>query len=300
MSAAANGAWLTLQRLRAYSLIFLAVSGIAIGAMFVTAKGLVDYQGRPVGTDFSNVYAAGKYVLEGKPAAPFLPALQFEKEKSIFGAETPFYGWHYPPVFLALAALLALMPYLLSLIVWQIASLALYLWNILSIAQDRRALLPALAFPAVFINLSHGQNGFLTAALIGGGLLLLDSSPVAAGILIGLLVYKPQFGLLIPLVLIASGRWRVFVAAAVTALIVCAATYFAYGAETWTAFRESMTFTPHGRARTRRHRLFQNPESVRGGAASRRAGDARLCRAGGVHTHSRGAAHPSLARESIA
>ncbi len=172
-------------------------------------------------------------MLEGKPAAPFSPALQFEKEKSIFGTETPFYGWHYPPVFLALAATLALMPYLLSLIIWQAASFALYLWNILSIAKDRRALLPALAFPAAFINLSHGQNGFLTAALIGGGLLLLDSSPIAAGILIGLLVYKPQFGLLIPLVLIASGRWRVFFAATVTALIVCAATYFAYGAETW-------------------------------------------------------------------
>src|SRR6185312_7063800 len=194
----ASGKWLNLERIRAYSLILLGIGVIAIGALFVTGKGLNDYQGRPIGTDFSNVYAAGKYVREGKPAAPFSPALQHEKEKSIFGADTPFYGWHYPPVFLALAGLFALLPYLISLAIWQIASLALYVWNIFSIAQDRRALLPALAFPAVFINLSHGQNGFLTAALIGGGLLLLDSSPVLAGILIGLLVYKPQFGLLIP------------------------------------------------------------------------------------------------------
>jgi hypothetical protein len=239
----AGGNWLTLARMRGYSLIVLAAGLIAIGAVLVTAKGLNDYQGRPIGTDFSNVYAAGKSVLAGRPAAPFRPELQHEQEKSIFGPETPFYGWHYPPVFLALAALLALLPYLAALALWQAASLALYLWNVLAIARDRRALLPALAFPAVFINLSHGQNGFLTAALIGGGLLLLDSSPVLAGILIGLLVYKPQFGLLIPLVLIASGRWRAFFAAAATVLAVCAATYLLYGAETWSAFRESLAFT---------------------------------------------------------
>ena len=59
----------------------------------------------------------------------------------------------------------------------------------------------ALAFPAVFVNLGHGHNGFLTAALIGFALLWLDRRPVVAGILFGLLAYKPQFGLMIPLVL---------------------------------------------------------------------------------------------------
>jgi len=31
-------------------------------------------------------------------------------------------------------------------------------------------LLAALAFPAVFVNIGHGHNGFLTAALIGTAL----------------------------------------------------------------------------------------------------------------------------------
>jgi hypothetical protein len=243
IDAAATGGWLTLERMRAYALIFLAVGAVAIATVFVTADGLNDYQGRPIGTDFSNVYAAGKFVREGKPAAPFWAELQHAKEKEIFGEATPFYGWHYPPVFLMLAALFAMLPYLLSLALWQAGSLALYLWNIVSIAKDNRALLPAIAFPAVFINLSHGQNGFLTASLLGGGLLLLDSSPVVAGVLIGLLAYKPQFGLLIPLALVASGRWRVFAAAAATVLVICAVTYVLYGAETWIAFRENLNFT---------------------------------------------------------
>ncbi|HXM30802.1 MAG TPA: glycosyltransferase family 87 protein [Xanthobacteraceae bacterium] len=238
-----SGAWVTAERMRSYAGIVFALGFFAIAALLATSNGLIDYQRRPLGTDFSNVYAAGKYVLEGKPDAPFSPPRQYEKEQSIFGADTPFYGWHYPPVFLALAALLALLPYFAALALWQLATLALYLWNVLAITRDPRAFLPALAFPAAFINLAHGQNGFLTAALLGGGMLFLDRTPALAGVLLGLLVYKPQFGLLVPLVLAVSARWRVFWTAAATVIVICAATYLAYGGAVWDAFRESLTFT---------------------------------------------------------
>ncbi|HLL27175.1 MAG TPA: glycosyltransferase family 87 protein [Xanthobacteraceae bacterium] len=229
--------------MRSYAGILVLLGLIALAALLGTSNGLIDYQRRPLGTDFSNVYAAGKYVLEGKPAAPFSPPLQYGKEQSIFGADTQFYGWHYPPVFLALAAALALLPYFMALAIWQLGTLPLYLWNVFAIARDPRALFYALAFPATFINLTHGQNGFLTAALIGGGLLLMDRLPVVAGILLGLLVYKPQFGLLIPLALAVSARWRVFWIATATVCAVCSATYFAYGAEVWDAFFTSLAFT---------------------------------------------------------
>jgi alpha-1,2-mannosyltransferase len=238
-----SGAWLTAERVRSYAGIVFALGFFAIAALLATSNGLIDYQRRPLGTDFSNVYAAGKYVLEGKPAAPFSPQLQYEKEQSIFGADTPFYSWLYPPVFLALAAALALLPYFAALVVWQLATLSLYLWNVLAIVRDPRAFLPALAFPAVFINLTHGQNGFLTAALLGGGMLLVDRTPTLAGVLLGLLVYKPQFALLVPIALAVSGRWRVFWTAAATAIAVCAATYLVYGAAVWDAFREGFGFT---------------------------------------------------------
>lgn len=240
--ALASGDWLD-ARLRAYSWILVAIAAIGIVVVAATSDGLNDYLGRPLGTDFSNIYAAGKYVLEGKPAAPFTPELQHLMEKRIFGAATPFYGWHYPPVFLVVAALLALLPYLPALIVWQAATLALYLKTIVAIAGDRRAWLPALAFPAVFINIGHGHNGFLTAALYGSGLLLLDRRPAVSGILLGLLCYKPQFGVLIPLALAAGGYWRTFIAAAATVVILVAASWLAFGPETWAAFRDSLAFT---------------------------------------------------------
>ncbi len=239
----ASGAWLTGARLRAYSLILLAFMGVALIALFATSDGLNDYQGRPLGTDFSNVYAAGKYVLEGKPEAPFDPPLQHKKEQEIFGAKTPFYGWHYPPIFLFLAAALAALPYLGALFVWQASTLALYFVSIRAILPRPEVSLPALAFPAVFINLTHGHNGFLTAALIGGGLWLLQRKPVAAGVLFGLLIYKPQFGVLIPLALAAGGYWRAFASAGATVLALCLASYAVFGAGAWAAFFQSMTFT---------------------------------------------------------
>jgi alpha-1,2-mannosyltransferase len=288
-----SGDWLTLGRMRLWALAVLIASAGGLLYLVGTSDGLNDYQGRPLGTDFSNVYAAGTYVREGRPAAPFDPRLQHAREMEIFGAKTPFYGWHYPPFFLAVAAALALLPYQLALIVWQAATLLLYVLATRAIvlgalpsplwggstrearrgggqsvrhepsqqlgpppptpphhqgvhARLRRAmgegstpslwLFLALAFPAVFVNLGHGHNGFLTAALIGFALVQLDRRPILSGILFGLLAYKPQFGVMIPLVLAATGRWRSFFAAGATVAALIAGATLAFGMESWRAF----------------------------------------------------------------
>ena len=101
----------------------------------------------------------------------------------------------------------------------------------------------ALAFPAVFINLGHGHNGFLTAALMGGALFMLVERPILAGVLIGCLAYKPQFGMLIPLVLIVGGHWRAFAAAAATVVVLVFGVSLAFGPEVWSAFLASTKFT---------------------------------------------------------
>ncbi|MGB7257922.1 MAG: glycosyltransferase family 87 protein [Pseudolabrys sp.] len=249
-----TGAWLTRERMRLVGFGVLVASIIGIGYLLATATGLNDHLGKPLGTDFSNVYAAGTYVLDGDPAAPFDPVKQLARERLIFGPATPLYGWHYPPPFLGLAALLALLPYLPALALWQGVTLILYLWAIRAVllnaqpsaaglANDRLWLLLALAFPAVLINLGHGHNGFLTAALMAGALVQLDRRPILAGVLFGLLAYKPQFGLLIPFVLIAGGRWRVFMAAAATVAALVLAVTLAFGTEVWTAFFAGTKFT---------------------------------------------------------
>jgi alpha-1,2-mannosyltransferase len=267
-----TGDWLTHGRMRMWALAVLTASFGGLAFLWASSDGLNDYQGRPLGTDFSNVYAAGTYVLDGRAQAPFdLPA-QHAREQAIFGPQTPIYGWHYPPFFLLIAAALASMPYTLALVVWQAVTLALYLLAMRAVlaaswpgssrpstsyssaaGQDVDArvkpghdgvwLLLALAFPAVFINIGHGHNGFLTAALLGFALVLLDRRPAIAGILFGLLAYKPQFGLLIPLVLIASGRWRTFGAAAATIAALVLVSTIAFGPKVWSAFFQSLHFT---------------------------------------------------------
>ena len=240
-----SGAWVTAQRVRLVALALLAASVIGAGFLIATSDGRNDRFGRPLGTDFSNVYAAGTYVLEGRPAAPFDPPRQYAREQAIFGSATPFYGWHYPPFFLGLAAFLATMPYWLALLVWQGTTLGLYLGSVKAIlgSQDLLWLLLALAFPAVFINLGQAHNGFLTAALFGAALTQLDKRPWLSGLLFGLLAYKPQFGLLIPLVLMVSGRWRAVFSAAATVALLALAVTLAFGTEVWTAFLASTHFT---------------------------------------------------------
>ncbi len=98
----------------------------------------------------------------------------------------------------------------------------------------------ALAFPAVWVTIGHGQNAFLTAGLLGGGLLLLERRPVAGGLLLGLLCYKPQFGLLIPVALVAGRQWRAVAAAAASALAAAALSLAAFGPATWQAFFASL------------------------------------------------------------
>ena len=246
-----TGSFLTRERAALVAWAVLAASLIGIVYLLAGSAGPNDSYGRPLGTDFASFYAAGTLVGDGLAAQAFDQAAHFAREQAIFGPATQYYAFQYPPVFLLVAAALAQLPYLPALALWQTATLVLYLLAMRAIlapaqngvAPGRLWLLLALAFPAVFINLGHGQNGFLTVALFGGALALLDRRPIIAGILIGLMIYKPQFGLMIPLVLIATGRWRVVIAAAATVVALLLVTHVAFGPAVWPAFFASMTFT---------------------------------------------------------
>ena len=239
-----SGEWLTAARLRGYSLILLCLSVLVFAGWIAASDRLIDRNGQPIGTDFSNVYAAGVVTWQGRSAEAYVPSLQHAAEKAVFdGREVPFYGWHYPPFFLAIAVLVAAVPYAWGLAIWLVASFAAYLAAIRAILPRPGTLLVAAAFPAVFVNVGHGQNGFLTAALLGGALHWLDRRQALAGVLIGLLAYKPQFGVLIPIALLAGGRWRTIGAAAATVAALVAVSLLTLGSGPWQAFIDSLNFT---------------------------------------------------------
>ena len=197
---------------------------------------MTDPQGRPIANDFVNVYAAGQLARDGNAGAAYDWTLHRAAEVRAIGYDFDgYYGWHYPPPAFFFAAALVALPYLVAAVVWLVTTLAAYVAAIGGIL-GRTGVPFALGFPAVIWNVTAGQNGFLTAALIGGTLGLLQRRPVLAGICLGLLTYKPQFGLLFPFVLIADRQWLTIAAAAITAIALAALSWLVFGSTSWQAF----------------------------------------------------------------
>jgi glycosyl transferase family 87 len=198
---------------------------------------IYDPEGRGIPMDFVNVWAAGRLVLEGHAALAYDWDIQKQVELALLQQDFPgYFAWHYPPPFLFVASLLAQFPYAAAFVGWVSASLLPYLVMMRAIVGRPFGWLLAIAFPMVFNNTMAGQNGFLTASLIGGTLYLLPVRPVLAGVCLGLLSYKPQYGLLFPIVLIAASQWTVFFTAAAVAVAMAFASWLAFGTESWQAF----------------------------------------------------------------
>ena len=196
---------------------FCIAQAVFIVACYVKGAWLIDATGAPVANDFVNVWAAGRQALAGHAAAAYdAHAHKLIEDAAIGRAFAGEYPWNYPPPFFFVAAVLALLPLVTANVSWLLLTFPLYLAVVRRIVRDPCALLLACAFPGIVPNVMAGQNGFVTAALIGGALLLLEKRPLLAGCLIGCLTFKPQLGLLFPLVLIAGGAWRALASAAAT------------------------------------------------------------------------------------
>jgi arabinofuranan 3-O-arabinosyltransferase len=210
---------------------------IVLGGSYLQGHFLTDPRGRPIANDFVNVWAAGRLALDGQAPAAYDWTLHRTAEVRAVGYDFDgYYGWHYPPPAFFFAAALATLPYLVAAVVWLVTTLAAYAAAIAGILGLRTGVLFALGFPAAIWNVTAGQNGFLTAALIGGTLGLLERQPALAGICLGLLTYKPQFGVLFPIVLIADRRWLTIAVATLTAIVLAALSWLTFGSASWAAF----------------------------------------------------------------
>jgi len=216
---------------------------------------IYDKAGLGLPTDFINVWAAGRLVLEGHPALAYDWDIQRQIELAVLRQDfVGYFAWHYPPPFLFVASFLAQFPYAVAFAGWVAASFLPYLAVMRAIVgRAVLAVMLAVACPMVISNALVGQNGYLTASLIGGTLILLPNRPALAGVCLGLLTYKPQYGFLFPIVLIAAAEWTVFVSAAATAIALAFVAWLAFGTDSWLAFfhwmpRFSQAFLVEGKA----------------------------------------------------
>ena len=229
-----------LLRAFAYCWIALAVVFYAIDQWTVTRQGLTDGIDRPLGWDFINSWSGAYLAWHGNARLVYDWNAFHAFQQSLVGGPIDFFHYSYPPALLVLSAPFAFLPYVPALAAWLIASWLCF-YAALRRVMPRGTLLLSLATPALFINAIGGQNGAWSAALLGGGLSLLERRPVVAGMLFGLFVYKPQLGLLIPIALIAGQQWRALVAAGVTAIMIVALSVVLFGPDIWSDYLRNVS-----------------------------------------------------------
>lgn len=234
----------SLQLLRQVPVRFLAVIGLSIAVPTVVCiylttgyltrtDGLYDLSGNIVGGDFVNLWAAAQLAAQGNANLIFDPDSFFSVQKEFFGDTFKRHLWSYPPHTLFLAAPFSAFPYLTALALWCGLTIALFAASLRAAGFHWTILLIILLAPPSFINVFSGQNGFVTVALLVTGWTLKEDHPWWAGVMFGLLTFKPQLGFLIPVALVATREWRPVISACLTTLALVAASAAVFGADVW-------------------------------------------------------------------
>jgi hypothetical protein len=224
-------------RLRAYSLGIATVYAVVFVHFYHDGGWIINIKGAPIYTDFTTAWVAGLQALRGNVATLYDPAEFLEMQAALLGALDFVYpNWPYPPTFSLLLAPFATLPYGWAFITWNLLTLAGFLSVVYLIARRSPAIALVLASPFTAWNFLAGQNGFLMASLLGGALLFLERQPILAGVFIGCLTYKPQFGILLPVALVAGSQWRAIASAVTTFALLVGASIAAFGVSSWEAF----------------------------------------------------------------
>jgi Glycosyltransferase family 87 len=200
--------------------------------------------GRPELIDFSWIWAVGQAVVSGNGGRVYDFSYFSTPQIAIFGHQGSAGGgfaYVYPPNFLFYLAPLGLLPYFPALLCWLVSTFLLSYTALRRITERPLATLLGAAPAGVAWNIKLGHTGFLAAGLIGLALALIEQAPFSGGLVLGLLTYKPQLGIVFPIVLIAAGQWRVLLGATTSTVLVAALTALFFGFGVWLDFFDFMT-----------------------------------------------------------
>jgi alpha-1,2-mannosyltransferase len=172
--------------------------------------------GVPKGADFLAFWTAGALLADGEPEAVYSPTGIPEKQRAFFPRRWKYRGLYPPPIYQAFEAAQPL-GYRLAVLLWLLGGALLvalggaFIADAVGLGGARRAaaIVAAGAGPFAIMNLLTGQAAGLWLVLLGGGILLLRRGrPLLAGIVLGLLCTKPQYGAVAALWLLLGGQWR--------------------------------------------------------------------------------------------
>jgi hypothetical protein len=226
---------------RTRNLILTVLASVFAALLFLGLRALVTGSGFHRFGDFYALWASGFISHEGQPALNYDSDALHLRQAALGMNPRAFNPFPYPPTFLLMLAPFGGLGLGVAFALFMSLTFAFYLWAMTGGAfRSAPRLCAALLAPATTITLISGQSGFLSGALMLGGLRLAGSRPIVAGVLFGLLAYKPQLGLLLPVALISAGLWRSIAAAAVTCAVCAIASSWAFGADIWPVWLHQM------------------------------------------------------------
>ncbi len=153
-----------------------------------------------------------------------------QREWQALGGVTvlPMFPWIYAPPTAWMVAPLTLLPLGLALAVWETLILGLFLWIWTAAAPGTRLqrwtlLALAIGTFAVAFGLMLGNAVIVAlASVVGAWWLVRRQQQVAAGLVLVLIVMKPQVAFFVPFALLAAGYWKTFGVWAAGAIVVAA------------------------------------------------------------------------------
>lgn len=245
------GAWATAPRIRAYLRILAFANLLGLALAIARAQGIGLPQEAHFSTEFSSFYAAGRLVEDGAAAgvyAPGMPVHDFIRSLAVPPAHrameqaiqhdkrADYFAFFYPPVFWLVCAPLARLPYAGAYALWVGATGLLLAFCLRHLMGGWRLVWRALAFTAVVKNAGVGENAFLSAGVIGLGLLSLARRPGLAGACFGVLCYKPHFLLPVLIFLVLGRHWRALAACIACAAALCLLSALLFGWDNWVTY----------------------------------------------------------------
>ena len=229
---------------RELAMVVVLGTGIILSILFLLAclramipvEGLLNWNGVRVGNDFIVFYSSALLASGGEAASAYDLAILNTFQHDVLGVEPEELPWRYPPVFFFFLLPFTYLGYLGAFWTWS----ALTILGMMMVVRRITPvwylpLLVPLCLPVAYTMVA-GQNGIFTAIVIGAGMIMLPRSATVAGIIFGLLVYKPQLAVVIPFCLLAGRYYSAFISMAVTAVVLVLMSWFVFGGDPWIAF----------------------------------------------------------------
>lgn len=186
--------------------------------------------------DFSGFWPAGLLAREGRPSDVYNPAFFLAARHAIFSPQAELVRWFYPPPAFLPAIAISYVPFESAFWLWTFGSIAVAVGLLRYSGLSWAVIAASITSPAVLWNTELGQFGTITGAAVIASIALLQRAPIIAGIVLGMLVIKPQCALLVPFVFAATLNLRAIAASIATALTICAAITWQLGYAVWTSY----------------------------------------------------------------